>query len=177
MTSKRAADAIDSVRRGLTSGRRPWAGRAVVRPPADAAADRTGLPPRASTTAIDLEPRRRELAARVAELQWDLGGLTYEMAIRDHIRVDVLVARAAALQEADSALAEVERVLRMDAAGASGGRSYAATGVILIECPMIAATCSASTSTKPNGSASSGSTASSQPDSPPRPRPCLTRPG
>jgi hypothetical protein len=123
MTSKRAADAIDSVRRGLTSGRRPWAGRAVVRPPADAAADRTGLPPRASTTAIDLEPRRRELAARVAELQWDLGGLTYEMAIRDHIRVDVLVARAAALQEADSALAEVERVLRMDAAGASGACS------------------------------------------------------
>jgi hypothetical protein len=50
----------------------------------------------------------------------ELGGLAYEMASRDHVGVDVLVARAAALQEADSALAEVERVLRMDAAGASG---------------------------------------------------------
>ena len=70
--------------------------------------------------AIDLEPRRRELAARVAELQRDLGGLTYEMAIRDHIRVDMLVQRAAVLQEADSALAEIERVIRMDAAGAAG---------------------------------------------------------
>ncbi len=120
MMANRLTQAIDSLRRRRPSGGVRWAGRSVVRPPADEATDRSGLPPRASATAIDLEPRRRELAARVAELQWDLGGLTYEMAIRDHIRVDVLVARAAALQEADSALAEVERVLRMDAAGASG---------------------------------------------------------
>ena len=32
----------------------------------------------------DLRSRRDELAERVAELTWDLGGLTYEMAIRDH---------------------------------------------------------------------------------------------
>ena len=55
--------------------------------------------------------RRDELAERVAELTWDLGGLTYEMAIRDHFRLDVLVRRAAELQEADAELGEVERLL------------------------------------------------------------------
>ena len=44
---------------------------------------------------VDLQRRRDQLNARVAELQWDLGGLVYEMAIRDRIRVDVLVRRAA----------------------------------------------------------------------------------
>lgn len=72
---------------------------------------------------IDLERRRDQLRGRVAELQWDLGGLVYEMAIRDHIRVDVLVQRAAALQEVDSELAEVERLLRMDRHGAAGACS------------------------------------------------------
>ena len=37
--------------------------------------------------------RRDELAERLAELQWDLGGLAYEMAIRDHFRLDVLMRR------------------------------------------------------------------------------------
>lgn len=81
-----------------------------------------GLPPRRdeATMAISLEPRRRELAARVAELQWDLGGLAYEMAIRDHIRVELLVERAAAMQALDAELGEVERVMRMEQAGAAG---------------------------------------------------------
>ena len=60
----------------------------------------------------DLQRHRDELQARVAELQWDLGGLVYEMATRDRIRVDILVKRAAVLQEADAELAEVERILR-----------------------------------------------------------------
>src|ERR1700726_1053046 len=51
---------------------------------------------------VDLKRRRDQLNARVAELQWDLGGLVYEMAIRDRIRVDVLVRRAAVLQSADA---------------------------------------------------------------------------
>ncbi len=58
-----------------------------------------------------LERRREELAGQVAELHWDLGGLAYEMAIRDHFRNDVLVRRAALLQERDTELAEVERKL------------------------------------------------------------------
>jgi hypothetical protein len=58
-----------------------------------------------------LERRRDELLAQVAELHWDLGGLAYEMAIRDHFRLDVLVRRAAELQERDAELGELERVL------------------------------------------------------------------
>jgi hypothetical protein len=70
--------------------------------------------------AVDLERRRDVLKARVAELQWDLGGLVYEMAIRDRIRVDVLVKRAALLQDADSELGEIERILRLERSGTAG---------------------------------------------------------
>src|SRR5277367_1804219 len=69
---------------------------------------------------LDLRRRRKELAAEVAELHWDLGGLAYEMAIRDHFRLDVLVRRAALLQERDAELAEVERLLRMEQDGVAG---------------------------------------------------------
>jgi hypothetical protein len=68
----------------------------------------------------ELRRRREALSARVAELQWDLGGLTYEMAIRDHFRLDVLVRRAARLQELDAELGEVERLLRSEETGAAG---------------------------------------------------------
>ncbi len=70
--------------------------------------------------AVDLRRRRDELEARVAELQFDLGGLAYEMAIRDRIRVEVLVQRAAVLQEADAELAEVERILRLEETSTAG---------------------------------------------------------
>ncbi len=69
---------------------------------------------------VDLRRRREQLIARVAELQWDLGGLTYEMAIRNSIRVDVLVKRAAELQDADAELNEVERILRMEESATAG---------------------------------------------------------
>ena len=69
---------------------------------------------------VDLERRRDQLVARVAELQWDLGGLVHEMAIRDRIRVDVLVRRAAILQDADAELNEIERLLRMETSGTAG---------------------------------------------------------
>lgn len=59
----------------------------------------------------ELRRRREVLAERVAELTWDLGGLTYEMAVRDHFRLDVLIRRAAVLQEADAELGEAERLL------------------------------------------------------------------
>jgi hypothetical protein len=56
----------------------------------------------------------------VTVLHWDLGGLAYEMAIRDHFRLDVLLRRAAVLQERDAELAEVERLLRMEESGSAG---------------------------------------------------------
>jgi hypothetical protein len=68
----------------------------------------------------ELRRRRYELAERVAELTWDLGGLTYEMAVRDHYRLDVLARRAAELQEADAQLGEVQRLLASAEAGVHG---------------------------------------------------------
>jgi hypothetical protein len=67
-----------------------------------------------------LRRRRDRLAEQVTELHWDLGGLAYEMAIRDHFRLDVLVRRAAVLQERDAELAELERLLRMEEGAVAG---------------------------------------------------------
>lgn len=68
----------------------------------------------------DLQAKRDALAERVAALTWDLGGLTYEMAIRDHFRLEVLVRRAAELQEADAELGEVERLLAIEQTAVTG---------------------------------------------------------
>jgi hypothetical protein len=92
-------------------------------PPAPVPAPATtgGLPrPGAGQDTVDLQRRRDQLTSRVAELQWDLGGLVYEMAIRDRIRIDVIVRRAAALQNADAELAEVERILRLEETSTAG---------------------------------------------------------
>jgi hypothetical protein len=69
---------------------------------------------------VDLERRRDQLVARVAELQWDLGGLVYEMAVRNRIEIEVLVKRAVVLQDADAELSEVERIVRMEQTGTAG---------------------------------------------------------
>jgi hypothetical protein len=69
---------------------------------------------------VDLARRREQLAARVAELQWDLGGLVYEMVVRNSIDVEVIVKRAVLLQDADAELGEVERILRTEQTGAAG---------------------------------------------------------
>ncbi|HKH78879.1 MAG TPA: hypothetical protein VK272_12350 [Solirubrobacteraceae bacterium] len=68
----------------------------------------------------ELRRRRTELAERVAALTWDLGGLAYEMAIRDHYRLDVLARKASELQEADAQLGEVQRLLATAEAGIHG---------------------------------------------------------
>jgi hypothetical protein len=80
----------------------------------------TSASPPTESQVVDLERRRDTLKARVAEMQWDLGGLVYEMAIRDRIRVDVLVKRAALLQDADSELGEIERILRLEHSATAG---------------------------------------------------------
>ena len=68
----------------------------------------------------ELRRRRRELAERVAALTWDLGGLAYEMAIRDHYRLDVIARKAAELQEADAELGELQRLLANSESGIDG---------------------------------------------------------
>jgi hypothetical protein len=96
------------------------------RKPENGASSEPAAPPLTSKTKLtdertfDLRRRHDQLTARVAELQWDLGGLVYEMAVRDEIRVDVIVKRAAALQDVDAELAEVERILRLEETGTAG---------------------------------------------------------
>ena len=68
----------------------------------------------------ELLKQREELSRRFAELQWDLGGMAYEMASRDHYRLDVLNKQAAKLQEVDAELGQIERLLKLGTAGAAG---------------------------------------------------------
>lgn len=78
------------------------------------------LAPPVSDSIVNLTARRDQLNARLAELQWDLGGLVYEMAIRDRIRIDILVRQAAVLQNVDAELNEVERILRLEESSTAG---------------------------------------------------------
>lgn len=73
-----------------------------------------------AATRAQMRERCIELAKRVAALTVDLGGLTYEMAIRDHYRLDVLSRRAAELQQADAELGALERMLSNAQAGIDG---------------------------------------------------------
>jgi predicted RNA-binding Zn-ribbon protein involved in translation (DUF1610 family) len=87
---------------------------------ADASRSTVAMAPAPDGPAAELTARRDALAERFAQLQWDLGGLAYEMARRDHFRLDVLVRTAARLQEVDAELAEAERLLRLEEAAAAG---------------------------------------------------------
>jgi hypothetical protein len=114
--SERLRDIAPSRRNGHPpAGAMPEA--AAPAPPAN------GAPAYTASLVVDLGRRRDQLVARVAELQWDLGGLAYEMAIRNHVQVDVLVKRAAALQDADAELNEVERLVRMEESATAGSCS------------------------------------------------------
>ena len=88
----------------------------------DKSTDASGGPlaPPQSDSTVNLQARRDQLNARLAELQWDLGGLVYEMAIRDRIRIDVIVRQAAVLQNVDAELNEVERILRLEETSTAG---------------------------------------------------------
>jgi len=75
---------------------------------------------RGSVARSKLQQERDELAREFVELQWDLGGIAYEMASRDHFRLDVLSRQAAKLQHVDSALGQAERMLRLGEEGVGG---------------------------------------------------------
>jgi hypothetical protein len=84
-------------------------------------------PDRAPANEPDKPEERKELVAqrdRLLEkftvMQADLGGAFYEMAIRDHVRLDVLTRKAAELQRVDAELLAVERVLELERADAAG---------------------------------------------------------
>jgi hypothetical protein len=103
---------------GRTSGNS--AQQAAAAAPTTGATGSAASAPPTESQIVDLERRRDVLKARVAELQWDLGGLVYEMAIRDRIRVEVLVKRAAVLQDADSELNEIQRILHLEHTATAG---------------------------------------------------------
>jgi hypothetical protein len=79
-------------------------------------------PPDAVRPGLDPElvAMRDRLIERFALGQADLGGVYYEMAIRDHVREDVLAAKAAELQRVEVELAQVERILRGEAGSPAG---------------------------------------------------------
>lgn len=84
----------------------------------------------AEEAAKEVEQREEESAELIAQrdrllekftvMQADLGGAFYEMAIRDHVRLDVLTRKAAELQRVDAELLAVERVLELERADAAG---------------------------------------------------------
>lgn len=51
-------------------------------------------------------------------MQLDLGGVFYEMTIRDHVKADVLTRKAAELQRVDAELRQVEQILKSGDSGA-----------------------------------------------------------
>jgi hypothetical protein len=89
--------------------------------------------------APDLLAQRERLTERFALMQSELGGLFYEMAIRDHVRMDVLIGKAAALQRVDSELAQLEHLLHEGNAAIGGqcptcGATYARGAAFCAQC-------------------------------------------
>lgn len=68
----------------------------------------------------DLQAQRDRLLEKFTVMQADLGGAFYEMAIRDHVRLDVLTRKAAELQRVDADLLAVERLLELERSDAAG---------------------------------------------------------
>ncbi len=68
----------------------------------------------------ELRIQRDRLLEKFTIMQADLGGAFYEMAIRDHVRMDVLTRKAAELQRVDAELLAVERMLELQEVDAAG---------------------------------------------------------
>jgi hypothetical protein len=68
----------------------------------------------------DLLAQRDRLLEKFTIMQADLGGAFYEMAIRDHVRMDVLTRKAAELQRVDAELLTLERMLELQRSDSAG---------------------------------------------------------
>jgi RNA polymerase-binding transcription factor DksA len=82
--------------------------------PAPKRGKRKGAKAAATGTDPELRLQRDRLLEKFTIMQADLGGAFYEMAVRDHVRMDVLTRRAAELQRVDLELAEIEQALKLD---------------------------------------------------------------
>ncbi len=79
-----------------------------------------GASPSGETVNAELRAQRDRLLEKFTIMQADLGGAFYEMAIRDHVRLDVLTRKAAELQRVDLELQEIERRLELERSDAAG---------------------------------------------------------
>ena len=98
---------------GLLSRIRP--GRSRAEAPANGAPSRSE-----EADSRELRAQRDRLLEKFTVMQADLGGAFYEMAIRDHVRMDVLTRKAAELQRVDAELLALERMIELDRSGAAG---------------------------------------------------------
>jgi hypothetical protein len=87
--------------------------------PVAAPAPAPGVEPESEEN-VELLAQRDRLLEKFTIMQADLGGAFYEMAIRDHVRMDVLTRKAAELQRVDAELLTLERVLEMQRSDAAG---------------------------------------------------------
>jgi hypothetical protein len=88
---------------------------------------------------LELLAQRDRLTERFALMQSELGGVFYEMAIRDHVRLDVLMQKAAALQRVDSELGQIERLIETGESAIGGtcptcGAVYARGAAFCAQC-------------------------------------------
>jgi hypothetical protein len=95
--------------------------------------------PSAPQPPSELTVRRDQLARQFAEVQFDLGGLAYEMAIRGSFRPEVLTRRAAGLQAVEAQLSATESAIRSGASGFAGtcaacGTPYVAGAAFCSSC-------------------------------------------
>jgi hypothetical protein len=98
-------------------GRRKTDVPGVKKPAAEDAAREAELKEEESA---ELITQRDRLLEKFTVMQADLGGAFYEMAIRDHVRLDVLTRKAAELQRVDAELLAVERSLELERSDAAG---------------------------------------------------------
>jgi hypothetical protein len=68
----------------------------------------------------ELIAERDRLLEKFTVMQADLGGAFYEMAIRDHVKMDVLTRKAAELQRLDVELGEIEEALELERSDSTG---------------------------------------------------------
>jgi hypothetical protein len=98
-------------------GRRKTDGPGTKKPEPEDAAKEAELKEEESAELIG---QRDRLLEKFTVMQADLGGAFYEMAIRDHVRLDVLTRKAAELQRVDAELLAVERSLELERSDAAG---------------------------------------------------------
>jgi hypothetical protein len=93
---------------------------ARLRPEEPPPAKKEAPPEPPKTERKDLVAQRDRLLEKFTVMQADLGGAFYEMAIRDHVRLDVLTRKAAELQRVDAELTALDRQLEVERSDAAG---------------------------------------------------------